>query len=855
MKRKSRKKSHARRRTADESVPYFGLFCLLAAIFLATTLLTFSSMDWPNPHVSPHGDTVHNACGRAGAWLAYHTMRLIGVGAYPLLVFLGVGGLLRVTRGPFDLLWQRITGVVVLTAVASSAFNVIWPGPATNMPSGFAGALGQYFGGLLRENFQGFGAFLILAYCALAALLFTIDGFWTGMTRAAAGGTQLAGGMLSAVVSAGAAAGAAAVGSASSLIKRPSLAGSLAGRVTSRAKSAAVEPVIANKRSATTAVAAPAIQEKDEPAADEPDESPATARTAAALKVKPLTFRRHDKEANESAGCYPAALDDWVLPPLSLLEDVEYSSTVQQEADARKKAKTLEQALRDFKIEAPVVEIETGPVITMFQLQLAPGTKVSQITALSNDIARSMRAPAVRVVATIAGKNTIGIEVPRLDRERVRLRELMNVSGKSAQQMALPLFLGKDASGNSMAYDLAKMPHLLIAGTTGSGKSVCINSIIMSLLMTQRPDRVKMVLIDPKMVELSSFRDIPHLMCPIVTDVQKAEKILEWACMKMDERYGLLAEAGVRNIAGYNRLEEDELYERFQPGDDHEKAQVPKHLPYVVIFIDELADLMMTSGKEVEYHLARLAQKSRAVGIHIVVATQRPEAKVVTGLIKSNMPCRCAFRVAARMDSRIVLDQNGAEVLMGQGDMLFLPPGSATLARAQGTFIEDSELRAAITDLRSKGKCDYHPELMQIRNSSTADTGERDPLFEDAVRIILESKRGSVSLLQRRLTVGYSRASRLIDQMAEAGLVGDYKGSQAREVLVTLDEWKALQAQVEEDLEQGYAADCEEDEPEVEYESDELEDVEDEEDDEEEEEDALDEADEQEDEEDEHLPA
>ncbi|MCH8878704.1 MAG: DNA translocase FtsK 4TM domain-containing protein [Planctomycetes bacterium] len=837
MKRKRSRKSQARQRASDESVPYFGLFCLLTAIFLATALLTFSSADWPNPHVYPHAEPVHNACGRAGAWLAFHTLRLIGAGAYPLLMFLGVGGMLRVTRGPFDLLWQRIAGVVVLTTVASSTVNVLWPGATLNLPSGYAGALGQFFGRLLRENFQGFGTFLILVYCALAALLFTIDGFWTGMTRTVAGGTQLAGGMLSAaaagVSSAAASAVGAAVGTASSLIKRPSLAGSLAGRATSRARSAAVKPVIANKRTATAAIAEAEMEE--DATTDEPDDSPAPAKASAAQKVKPLTFRRHDTESNESAGCYPAVLDDWVLPPLSLLEDVEYSSTVQQETEARKKAKILEQTLRDFKIEAPVVEIETGPVITMFQLQLAPGTKVGQITALSNDIARSMRAPAVRVVATIAGKNTIGIEVPRLDREKVRLRELMNVAGKKAQQMALPLFLGKDASGNPMVYDLAKMPHLLIAGTTGSGKSVCINSIIMSLLMTQRPDRVKMVLIDPKMVELSSFRDIPHLMCPIVTDVAKAEKILDWACTKMDERYGLLAEAGVRNIAGYNKLEEEELYERFHPGNDHEKALIPKHLPYVVVFIDELADLMMTSGKEVEFHLARLAQKSRAVGIHIVVATQRPEAKVVTGLIKSNMPCRCAFRVAARMDSRIVLDQNGAEVLMGQGDMLFLPPGSATLIRAQGTFIEDSELRAAVADLRSKGKCDYHPELMQIRNGSTADTGERDPLFEDAVRIILESKRGSVSLLQRRLTVGYSRASRLIDQMAEAGIVGDYKGSQAREVLVTADDWKALQAQVKQDLEQGYEADYEEDEVEVEDEGEELEDVEEEEEEEEEE--------------------
>ena len=570
MKRRSHTKSRARQRGSDESVPYFGLFCLLTAIFLATALLTFSSADWPNPHVYPHAEPVHNACGRAGAWLAFHALRLIGAGVYPLLVFLGVGGMLRVTRGRFDLLWQRIAGVVVLTTVVSSAVNVLWPGAALNLPSGYAGALGQFFGGLLRENFQGFGTFLILAYCALAALLFTIDGFWTGMTRAATGGTQFAGSALSAAATAISSAVGAAIGTASSFIKRPSLAGSLASRAASRARSAAVKPVMASKRTATETVAEADVDLEDAVATAEPDDSPATGKASAAPKVKPLTFRRHDKESSDTTGCYPAVLDDWVLPPLSLLEDVEYSSTVQQETEARKKAKILEQTLRDFKIEAPVVEIETGPVITMFQLQLAPGTKVSQISALSNDIARSMRAPAVRVVATIAGKNTIGIEVPRLDREKVRLRELMNVAGKKAQQMALPLFLGKDASGNPMIYDLAKMPHLLIAGTTGSGKSVCINSIIMSLLMTQRPDRVKMVLIDPKMVELSSFRDIPHLMCPIVTDVAKAEKILEWACMKMDERYGLLAEAGVRNIAGYNKLEEEELYERFHLGKEAE---------------------------------------------------------------------------------------------------------------------------------------------------------------------------------------------------------------------------------------------------------------------------------------------
>jgi DNA segregation ATPase FtsK/SpoIIIE, S-DNA-T family len=385
--------------------------------------------------------------------------------------------------------------------------------------------------------------------------------------------------------------------------------------------------------------------------------------------------------------------------------------------------------------------------------------------------------------------------VPNLDKEKVRLKELMTMAGNHWQKMALPLFLGKDASGHALVGDLANMPHLLIAGTTGSGKSVCINSIIMSVLMTQRPDMVKLVLIDPKMVELSLYRDVPHLMCPIVTEMDRAEKILEWATVKMDERYALLAEAGVRNIAAYNRLTREEKYERFQPSSDEERAQIPVHLPYIIIVIDELADMMMISAKEVELHLSRLAQKSRAVGIHIIVATQRPEARIVTGLIKSNLPCRIAFRVASRMDSRIVLDQNGAEVLMGQGDMLYLPPGSSKLVRAQGTFLEDAELKELIAFLRERAEPEFHPELIQLRNQEVSGDGPRDELFEEAVEIVLQTKRGSVSLLQRRLTIGYSRASRLVDEMAAAGIVGEYKGSQAREVLITPDEWQALKEQ------------------------------------------------------------
>lgn len=787
------------RPAGEGRTPYTALFCLLATLFALAAVMTFSAADWPNPHVFPHSDPAHNACGRVGAWTAYHIMRLIGAGIYPILFFAVIASFLTIARGPIDQMVQRVGGVLCIAIVTSSAVNLLRPEGGIYLPGGYAGALGVLFGTLLRENFSGFGTFLILAYCTLASSLFIIDGLWARTARLSALLLRAGRGALGGLVALGAGATSVLV----RLFKRPAFAGDTAapsrsGPITLKLK--------LNHRHAgamtspADEAAQPAASTRagvEMPGARPADVAPKSAAPSAP-KIRQLTFRANRPEPSETTGCYPATLDDWVLPPIALLEEIEYAFAAQQETHARQMAKTLEDTLHDFKLEGPVVEIETGPVITMFQLKLAPGIKVSQIMALSNDLARALRAPAVRVVATIPGKNTIGIEVPRLDREKVRLKELMTIAGKHAQEMALPLFLGKDASGNCMVYDLTRMPHLLIAGTTGSGKSVCINSIIMSLLMTQRPDRVKMILIDPKMVELSSFKEVPHLMCPIVTDVQKAEQVLEWACTKMDERYGLLAEAQARNIAGYNRLTRNELYERFLPVDDAEKAQIPTYLPYIVIVIDELADMMMTSGKEVEFHLARLAQKSRAVGIHIVVATQRPEAKVLTGLIKSNMPCRCAFRVAARLDSRIVLDQNGAEVLLGQGDMLFLPPGSANLMRAQGTYIEDAEIRGVINDLRGKGRCEFHPELVQLRASAAEDDGERDELFDQAVRLILESQRGSVSLLQRRLTVGYSRASRLIDQMAGAGIVGEYKGSQAREVLMSLEEWDGLKAEAQE---------------------------------------------------------
>ncbi len=432
-----------------------------------------------------------------------------------------------------------------------------------------------------------------------------------------------------------------------------------------------------------------------------PPTPPPTPRTDIIVKLPNMVKARQISPPSTPP---PKELGEYHLPPWDCLAEAEHGFAESQEKFVREKAAMLEQALREFNIDAHVVEIDTGPVITMYELELAPGIKVSAITALSNDIMRALQ-----------GRKRAHRRARARQKHR-RHRSAQRAEGKSppqgtdatapdaTQKMAIPLFLGKDASGEPLITDLTAMPHCLIAGTTGSGKSVCINTIIMSIIYLQRPDMVKLILVDPKVVEMAPFKDIPHLMCPVINDTGRATSVLEWACEKMDERYEFLAEAGVRNIKGYNALTREELIERFKPASPEEEAKIPKQLPYIVIIIDELADLMMTSGKEVEAFIVRLAQKSRAVGIHLVVATQRPQANVVTGLIKSNMPSRIAFRVASKMDSRIVLDQNGADLLLGQGDMLFLPPGASKPIRGQGTFIDDKEIRESVKLVRGLGR-------------------------------------------------------------------------------------------------------------------------------------------------------
>ncbi len=670
----ARKKKKEQPKTRSLFAP---IFLCLACLFIWASLLTFSVSDWPNPSHYPHNDPVRNACGQAGSAIAYYMLYWIGDGSYLFMLFSSMAASLWLLHGKIVNIVQRTFGLIILVSCTSASVHLISDGSSNSLAIGDGGMLGVWLGTFLMQAFSGVGTILILAYSLFVGMLFTAEGWVLRFPNAVSKIRHASGGAL-----------AAARNTIVEAIPTPATAGAsrkLKSREVEETSPVTVklrrpEPKINANRGAGEIGEQGQLFEDQQAEAKSPEKKNKKGKKKEKNKEVEAVIPEPEEEQNPTppaqptlnfptpepapAKAYPTLIDSWNFPPLELLYEPETNFSKKQESIVRGKAALLEQTLEEFRLDAHVVEIDTGPVITMFELQLGPGVKVSQIASLSNDIARALKAPAIRVVAPIPGKNTVGIEVPNVDKEKVRLKELILQSASRAQKMALPVFFGKDASGAALVSDLASMPHMLIAGTTGSGKSVCINSIIASFLMTKKPDEVKLILVDPKMVEMSQFKEIPHLMSPIVTDMNRAEQILDWAVTKMEERYELLAEARVRNISSFNKLGAEEICKRFQPSNDQERAQIPKRLPYIVIVIDELADLMMTAAKEVEHHLARLAQKSRAVGIHIVVATQRPEAKVVTGLIKSNMPCRCAFRVASRMDSRIVLDQNGAEVLM-----------------------------------------------------------------------------------------------------------------------------------------------------------------------------------------------
>ncbi|MFL6650594.1 MAG: DNA translocase FtsK [Sulfurifustaceae bacterium] len=491
------------------------------------------------------------------------------------------------------------------------------------------------------------------------------------------------------------------------------------------------------------------------------------------------------------------------LPPLSLLDPPDKQKGQQfSKQSLESMSRLLEKKLLDFNIEAQVTAVHPGPVITLFEIEPAAGIKASQITNLARDLARSLSVVSLRVVENIPGKTCVGLEIPNEARETVRLSEILASKVYEEEMTPLALVLGKDIAGTPAVTDLCKMPHLLIAGTTGSGKSVYMNSLILSFVYKSTPEQVRMIMIDPKMLELAVYDGIPHLLAPVVTDMKQAANAFKWCIAEMERRYRLMAALGVRNLAGFNRKVQDAIDAKkpiadplYRPTSPEDKAPTLKPLPLIVILVDELADMMMVVGKKVEELIARLAQKARAAGLHLVLATQRPSVDVITGLIKANIPARIAFQMSSRVDSRTVLDQMGAEQLLGQGDMLFLLPGSLPM-RVHGAFVADHEVHKVASFLKKSGKPVYDEQILADNTAvnengflqeggeaGEGEGGEADPLYDEALRIVTESRRASISGVQRRLRIGYNRAARLIEEMERAGVVGPLQPNGSREVL------------------------------------------------------------------------
>lgn len=488
------------------------------------------------------------------------------------------------------------------------------------------------------------------------------------------------------------------------------------------------------------------------------------------------------------------------LPSLALLDRPDKATNPIDPADLERVSRLVELKLLDFNVEAKVVGVHPGPVVTRFELDLAPGIKVSKITGLAKDLARSLSAISVRVVEVIPGKSYIGLELPNQHREIVRLSEVIGDDVFTSSKSALTMVLGKDIAGNSVVADLAKMPHLLVAGTTGSGKSVGVNVMICSLLYKSTPDDVRFLMIDPKMLELSIYEGIPHLLTEVVTDMKDAANGLRWCVGEMERRYKLMSALGVRNLKGYNAKVKEAIAEGsplkdplWKPSDDmRTEPPLLDKLPSIVVVIDEFADMMMIVGKKVEELIARIAQKARAAGIHLILATQRPSVDVITGLIKANIPTRIAFQVSSKIDSRTILDQQGAESLLGQGDMLYLPPGSGVPTRVHGAFVDDHEVHAVVADWKKRGRPNYIPDILSGETTEEnllpgetieGDEGEADPLYDQAVAFVTETRRVSVSSVQRRFRIGYNRAARLVEQMEHSGIVSGPGHNGNREVI------------------------------------------------------------------------
>jgi S-DNA-T family DNA segregation ATPase FtsK/SpoIIIE len=729
-----------------------------AALFLALALISFDPGDpgWSQA-VSP--DEIRNLGGVVGAWVANIVLFLLGLPGYLLPAVLAFDGyrLLRARHQKLD--WNRThvgarAGGFMLMLLGACGLAWMYFAVSGALPDGIRGAggvLGDAVGSLMRTALGDLGSTLVLLSMFIIGLTLYTGLSWLALMDHT--------GRLTLVLWARA---------ASRLSRAQDDA---EGRRARRER----ETVLQREKER--------VEHRLPPRID-----PAI--------VTPKPGIRVEQEKQEHLFAPPA---DSVLPPLSLLGDPPPPkgrfSTEALEAMSRQ----VELKLRDFGVDVQVVEVHPGPVITRFELQPAPGVKGSQISNLAKDLARSLSVVSVRVVDVIPGKSVIGLEIPNEHRQLVTLGEILKSAEYEATESPLALALGRDISGRPIVTELNRMPHLLVAGTTGSGKSVALNAMILSILYKATARDVRMIMIDPKMLELSVYEGIPHLLTPVVTDMKEAANALRWCVAEMERRYKLMAALGVRNLGGCNRKVREAagrgvplLDPSWKPaGIEGESAPELEELPVIVVIIDELADMMMTVGKKVEELIARLAQKARASGIHLIVATQRPSVDVITGLIKANIPCRIAFQVSARVDSRTILDQMGAESLLGHGDMLFLQPGTSVPERVHGAFVDDDEVHKVVNNIRGRGVPEYVDEIIRGPSEGGAEaipgvdsaSELADPLYDEAVRIVTETRKASISYIQRRLKIGYNRAARMVEEMEKSGLVGPLEANGNREVL------------------------------------------------------------------------
>jgi len=737
-----------------------------SALYFLLALLSYHPADpgWTHSGSDMVGQ-VANLGGPTGAWFADVFLTLFGYLAYlfPIMVaFAGwqlYQGREQEPSAAFDIRGFMLRfGGFVLTLIAGCGLASLHDNSVVSLlPVNAGGILGDLVGQQMEGAFNLMGATLLLLALFLSGVTLFINLSWIKLIDATGSLTLLLADRLVRLL----------------LALRMGLGMILETWQGRRQKVRAARVKVEKRRE-------PVMLERRAPVINAPEKVIKPSRRVEKEKQIPLFVSEGDSQ----------------LPPLSLLDESKPSKYMLSKEALEAISRQVELKLQDFGVEVEVVAVHPGPVITRYELQPAAGVKVSKITNLAKDLARALSAISVRVVEVIPGKTTVGLEIPNEQREIVRLVDNLKAAQFADARSPLTLALGKDISGQPAVADLARMPHLLVAGTTGAGKSVALNAMILSMLYNATPSEVRLIMIDPKMLELSIYDGIPHLLAPVVTDMKEAANALRWCVAEMDNRYRLMAALKVRNIAGYNRkLKEARdagkpILDPLHPADSTLPAEELSSLPYIVVVVDELADMMMLVGKKVEELIARLAQKARASGIHLILATQRPSVDVLTGLIKSNIPARIAFQVSSRVDSRTILDQMGAEQLLGHGDMLYMPAGTAVPTRIHGAFVDDHEVHNVVEALKKSGQPQYIEEILAGIDESDAgaaagmdNDSESDPLYDQAVQIVTQTRKASISGVQRRLKIGYNRAARMVEAMEMAGIVGPLENNGSREVL------------------------------------------------------------------------